>query len=339
MTISEMAELMAQEETGTAQRTMLYTTAPSDYDGFGARTERMVGTYGTDKQYRVVSIPSEHALWFSQRCGSGLHNVHTEAEWQELSKETFFQKKFTPINQAEDTPMNAPVAEQEVVVMTVLPSAPVDLQALAQHINGNSVDIPRQSLPVGGVPETPESTPVPAPAPTTSKGKQVQELRAKAQELHSEAQKVLGQADLMPLAASALRDVARKMEKEAKGYELQAQALLEPAVKVVNPRGAEYVALLQAVYTGGREAVKALEAAIDAGMFGKKARTAKAESGEAAGSTPARQPAADDSERAALRAKVRELVTQGFRDGAIAKQLGIPDSTVYSIRTRMPKVA
>ena len=90
-------EVLASED--TAPRIILYTTAPEDYDGFGARTEQIVGEVGSNgstKTYRRVSVPDEHVQWFRNRCGSGLHNNHTEHEWWEMLGQEFFLKKFTP---------------------------------------------------------------------------------------------------------------------------------------------------------------------------------------------------------------------------------------------------
>ena len=87
-------------ENEAAPRTILYTTAPDDYDGFGARTEQIVGDVGTNgstRTYRKVSIPDEHVQWYRNRCGSGLHNNHTEHEWWEMLGQEYFFKKFRPV--------------------------------------------------------------------------------------------------------------------------------------------------------------------------------------------------------------------------------------------------
>jgi hypothetical protein len=113
---------------------------------------------------------------------------------------------------------------------------------------------------------------------------------------------------------------------------------------------------------GGSIAIKAVETLMDAGIVavrhgalvivksgeeGKPERKplftsdketiARREYAEGKTETPKGQ--SDQGEREGLRIKVRKFVSLGWRDGAIAKELGIPDSTVYSIRKRAYKAA
>ena len=60
-----------------------YTTAPSDYDGFGTETLRVVGTMA-GKPVRQVDTPVEHVEWQRQRYGSGLYPAYTAKEFREL---------------------------------------------------------------------------------------------------------------------------------------------------------------------------------------------------------------------------------------------------------------
>jgi len=59
-----------------------YTTAPSDYDGFGV-TGHDVATY-CGKTVRAVAIPSKHLTWYDGRIGSGMHPLWTMEQWEEV---------------------------------------------------------------------------------------------------------------------------------------------------------------------------------------------------------------------------------------------------------------
>jgi hypothetical protein len=103
----------------------------------------------------------------------------------------------------------------------------------------------------------------------------------------------------------------------------------------------------QLMLQGGSTVLQAVETLIEAGVLSVrqgalvvKKTSDKTELVKVAGSelaTPRQTPG--DSEREVIRGKVRELVALGFRDGAIAKQLGIPASTVYNIRQRVTYAA
>jgi hypothetical protein len=77
----------------------------------------------------------------------------------------------------QEIPMHA-VAEQSVVVMTVLPNAPVDVQTLAQKVNGHSTDMPRHAAPAAvEAPKAPERTPGPAGAPLSEVDQLKEQIR------------------------------------------------------------------------------------------------------------------------------------------------------------------
>ncbi len=70
----------------TAPRAILYTSAPSDYDGFGTATWEDLGEMevgGRKMPLRQVAILPEHQQWQKERYASGLHLVMDEAQYQQ----------------------------------------------------------------------------------------------------------------------------------------------------------------------------------------------------------------------------------------------------------------
>lgn len=61
-----------------------YTTASTNYDGFGTRT--LDPEAGMDRSHTVrkVEIDDRHLQWQESRYGSGLHSSLDEAQWQRL---------------------------------------------------------------------------------------------------------------------------------------------------------------------------------------------------------------------------------------------------------------
>jgi hypothetical protein len=60
---------------------IIYTTAPSDYDGFSVRElDANAGTDNRGKIVRKVIMETRDEEWYRQRCGSGLHATATQDE-------------------------------------------------------------------------------------------------------------------------------------------------------------------------------------------------------------------------------------------------------------------
>lgn len=59
----------------------ILTTAPVDYDGFGTREIRQVGTDGR-KVYRLVDVQNAHLVWQCMRYESGMHIAWDEEQWE-----------------------------------------------------------------------------------------------------------------------------------------------------------------------------------------------------------------------------------------------------------------
>ncbi len=58
---------------------LTYTDAPVDYDGFGTRTLRVVGT-GPRGSVRLVETPDLHLEWQRARYASGMYLSASESE-------------------------------------------------------------------------------------------------------------------------------------------------------------------------------------------------------------------------------------------------------------------
>lgn len=81
-----------EEEMKPNQRTVFYTTAPADYDGFGTEALTTVGTYN-HKPLRKVRIHDPHISWQMNRYWSGLHPVFTEKQFHDLLTRPWFTKE------------------------------------------------------------------------------------------------------------------------------------------------------------------------------------------------------------------------------------------------------
>jgi Homeodomain-like domain len=332
------APAQAREET-----TFLYTTAPREYDGFGVQTVCLVGHYGTDKLYRLVSVPVQHMQWYSARCGSGLHNVHTEEEWAELTQEAFFQKKFVAINDnpehTEDTPMQTtvetPVTAPVTPMYTITPSAPISLADLAAHVNGHKVD-PTPTAPAVKVPAVPKTA---APSSDTA---QLGRIKSAA-ELEEEA--LAEQIKTLMAQRDALKRERIAREKAEAEAARQAKRLAQAPLYTFGQASELRTSLM---LHGGSRVLSAVETLIEAGVLTvrhgalvvKKTReqtetSDKGASSERTAPAPtARTASTGKGHSEDIKAQVFALKAQGKGDKAIADALGLSASTVYSMCKR-----
>lgn len=216
------------------------------------------------------------------------------------------------------------------------------LHELAAKFNqAKAVAVPQPPAPSA------EAIPVESPKPADDLGimpsnvhgpsreARVAALRAEAATLREGAKGLRIQAESNPLLAPALEAAIKKMERDAAGKDKDADKLLPVVYKCIE-RSAEEVALRQAIYAGGIEALQALDAAIAAGLFGKKARpaTAKSDGGESAKGTPTprRSSSTPDPEKVRLAMRAHQLRGEGHTLAQVAEKLGIDDPAYKGLR-------
>ena len=79
-------------------RNFTYTTAPTEYDGFGTRVEPVaIGSFD-NKAVRLVSTPQDHSTWQRERYGSGMYLAADGKRWAELTHSTLYQPHHTDRN-------------------------------------------------------------------------------------------------------------------------------------------------------------------------------------------------------------------------------------------------
>ena len=113
----------------------------------------------------------------------------------------------------EEISMNT-VAETPVVVMTVLPSAPIDLQALAHKVNGSSVDTPHQAPKVIDVPSVPAPPTMSATPAELGRILSEEELEEKA--LAEQIRVLMAQKDAIKKARIAREKAEAEAARQAK---------------------------------------------------------------------------------------------------------------------------
>lgn len=248
----------------TPPRTILYTTAPEDYDGFGARTEQILGTYGTNgkgRTYRKVSIPEEHVEWYRKRCGSGLHNTHTEDEFQEQTQQGFFRAKFLP-DEGYTLPELLPPAPEPTRPPLEPPRTLTTL--VSTHLAQKPEEPPT-------VPRTITLVTHAAPAPSAPISSACAQHKGKAETLRQEKSNLSVQIKALQAQAKALEEQAKREEQAAKKQaQLDADARKRHAeqVKIVTEQPLDrYPDLRQALLGGGTSALEAFNEAVAKGII------------------------------------------------------------------------
>jgi hypothetical protein len=327
----------APVEATVEPRTVLYTTAPEDYDGFDARTEQILGTYGAghdQKTYRRVSIPDMHVEWYRGRCGSGLHATMLEEEWGDLISQAFFRAKFTA---AEDYTL--PEATARVLPTQVAPHRVPTLRAVPQLTAGTP-----QTAPAAPNPRPVKPVAVAPPYIPLDTAAFLDKRRVAARAL--EEAKAAATAAKTALAAARLAETeARKAERAAAAQARKDHAARlahgreDYQVTVVTTNPLEmYPELIAVIMQGGAPAVAALRSAIADGTIHVRRRK-DAKRPRAAGSprtprppTPPREPRSGFRGSLEVARVIRERCARGEKPGEIARDLGTHPTTISDIR-------
>jgi hypothetical protein len=200
-----------------------------------------------------VSIPEEHVEWYRNRCGSGLHNTHTDDEWEEITQQAVFRAKFT--------------AAPDYTLPALRPEPPVT---------------PRSPLPAPRPVHL-----VPKALPCAEAQRHTQDAAA----LRTQAQALLQQAKTLAAQAKTEQRAARKAEHEAKQAEHAARKAEHEAaarrvqIHIVTVRKLDaYPVLRQALLAGGSAALDAFETAVQTGEI--VVRTPKKAPGTSAPKVP-----------------------------------------------------
>ena len=158
----------------------------------------------------------------------------------------------------EERPMSTTIAETPVVGMTAVPSAPVDLLALAHRVNGNSADMPRQQTRVIEVPLAPEAPEAPAPV-NHGRIKSAEEVEEAA--LLAQISALKAQADAIKRARIERERAEREAEKDA------ARLARQQAADPLYAFGQAAELRTQITLHYGSSALQAVETLLEAGVL------------------------------------------------------------------------
>jgi len=239
------------------------------------------------------------------------------------------------------------MAEESQVAGQVLPST---LQELQQKLTSANADTsaehhaPHEAKPASDKPQD-QVSPMASDQPGPSLAERIAALETEMGQLQGDADTLLAQIDMTDnaLVKNVLREAHKKLVRQVQVKEKDIATLRGP-IYVPIVRTAEEWALRHAIYMGGLDALRALDAALASGIIGKKASTKKA--GPVPTSETQGMVVADAEHKVQTRkdnddrnARVVALKAQGHTQKAIADLVGLTEGQVSGILFRATKKA